>query len=172
MSFTPPPADLLTADEAWVAAEASRDGAEAAAREQLEHLAKRHWSMLRISAFVVIMACLLQIRPDHRVQFRWGPDIPLPESCGSKVWFGIECPGCGLTRGFIHLSRGEFWRAWQLNRVSWLLALALLAQFPYRLWSLRQINRHGAPRSAWPTWIGGSLVAILISNWLLKLFGV
>ena len=128
--------------------------------------------MMRISACVVLMACLLQVRPDHRVGFRWGPDMPLPESCGSRVFFGIDCPGCGLTRGFIHLSRGDIWSAWHLNRVSWLLAIALLAQFPYRLWSLRQLRRQVIPQATWPTWIGCSLVVILIGNWVLKTIGV
>ncbi len=169
--------ELLAGTDVWTAAtrtvdtDTTTDSADDTAREHAR-LRKRHWWMLRISAFVILMACLLQTRPDHRVQFRFGPSFPLPETCGSKVFFNVECPGCGLTRSFISLSRGDIWTAWKLNRVSWLLALALLAQFPYRLWSIRQLERSDSARPTWPNWVGGFLVTVLVGNWVLKVLGI
>jgi hypothetical protein len=158
----------LNPAEAWVGGGA--DESEHAKRRA--KLAQKHWGMLRASAFVVLMAFLLQVRPDHRVQFLWGPNIALPESCGSKIYLGIECPGCGLTRGFISIARGDFFQAWQFNRVSILLVIALLLQFPYRWWSLRQIHRGRIPDIRWANWFGLSLIAVLIGNWLLKVVGI
>src|SRR5262245_42705428 len=110
----------LSGTDAWADSSAvegaTTDGSCAAPRltdKEQAQLRKRHWSMLQICAFVVIMAFLLQTRPDHRVQFRWGPSVPLPETCGSKIFFGMECPGCGLTRSFISISHGDFAEAWK-----------------------------------------------------------
>lgn len=144
---------------------------ETAARNRVR-LRNHHWLMLSASTLIVILACLLQIRSDQRVQLRWGPEIPLPEACVSKVYFGIECPGCGLTRSFISLTRGDIWQAWSLNRFSWLLAIALVAQFPYRVWSLWRLEQQRVPIAAWPEWIGFSLVALLLGNWGLKMCGI
>ncbi len=136
----------------------------------------RHWSMLRLCAFVVVLACLLEVRPDQRVQFRFGPEWALPESCGSKMLWGRECPGCGLTRGFIWLTRGQAWTAWSLNRMSWILAGALLVQFPYRAWALadlRDCQHRGLPLPTrrWPTWCSWVLIGGLIGAWGLKQWG-
>lgn len=145
--------------------------AEKAARHRAR-LANHHWLMLAGSVTIVVLACLLQIRPDQRIQLRWGPPLPLPELCASKVYWGIECPGCGLTRSCISLARGDFWQAWYLNRFSWLLAIVLLAQFPYRLWSLWMLERRGVSTAKWPDWFGYALVLVLVGNWLLRMFGI
>lgn len=145
--------------------------AEKAARNRAR-LMNHHWLMLTGSTVIVVLACLLQIRPDQRIQLRWAPGLPLPEVCASKVYFGVDCPGCGLTRSFISLARGDIWRAWSLNRFSWLLAVALLAQFPYRVWSLWMLEQSSVPTATWRDWIGFSLVALLLANWMLKMCGI
>ena len=47
--------------------------------------------------------------------------------------FGIDCPGCGLTRSFIHLAHAEPLAAWELNPLSWLLFGYVVAQIPLAL---------------------------------------
>ena len=123
------------------------------------------------------MACLLEVRPDQRVQFRFGPDWALPESCGSKILWGQTCPGCGLTRGFIWLAQGQAMTAWGVNRMSWLLAVAVLGQFPYRAWAiseLRDCHRRGQPLPThrWPIWCGWFLITGLIALSLLWALGI
>ena len=144
---------------------------------QWRSVESRHWSMLRMCAFIVVMACLLEVRPDQRVQFRLGPAWALPESCGSKILWGWECPGCGLTRGFIWLARGQAGTAWGVNRMSWFLAGAVLAQFPYRAWAItdlrnRQHQGRPLPTRRWPVWCGRALIAGLVVAWVLKRLGV
>lgn len=41
--------------------------------------------------------------------------------CPSKVFLGIECLGCGLTRGVMHLIHLDFQGAWQFNKLSFLI---------------------------------------------------
>ena len=128
--------------------------------------------MLWLCTAIIVLACLFEIRPDQRIQLRGGLAPPLPELCASRTYFGIECPGCGLTRSFIALSRGQLWQAWQLNRFSWVLAIALLAQYPYRIWNLWQLRTRIPKQSTWPDWIAIGLLAILIANWAFRLSGI
>ena len=39
----------------------------------------------------------------------------------SKVFLDIECLGCGLTRGVMHLIHLDFQGAWQFNKLSFLI---------------------------------------------------
>lgn len=142
--------------------------------QQWRSLERRHWSMLRLSAVIVVMACLLEVRPDQRVQFRFGPEWALPESCASKALWGWECPGCGLTRGLIWLGKGQAWTAWSVNRMSWAMAAAVLAQFPYRAWALTDLKNRKhlglpLPTRRWPDWCGRALIAGLFIAWAVKL---
>ena len=37
--------------------------------------------------------------------------------CPVRRMFGINCPGCGLTRAMSYLIQGDFRRAWQRNKL-------------------------------------------------------
>jgi len=131
--------------------------------------------MLLIALAVVILSITLRVRSDQRVEFRFLADRPLPETCMSRSLWGVACPGCGLTRSFILMSRGQFADAFAVNRTGWLLAIAVLIQFPYRLYMLRQLARHGYPEPDWhltTTVFSGTLTAALIVNWLLATVGL
>jgi hypothetical protein len=78
----------------------------------------------------------------------------------------MECPGCGLTRSMIHLAHGNIHQSLADHRLGWLIALAILAQFPYRLVLLRSeraafLSERNASR------VGKLLIALLVLNWLL-----
>jgi hypothetical protein len=46
--------------------------------------------------------------------------------CPLRRWFGLSCPGCGLTRAFCSISRGELERAFDFNPFGFVFyALAL-----------------------------------------------
>lgn len=38
--------------------------------------------------------------------------------CPIRTWFGIACPGCGMTSGFLAILRGEIITAFQCNILS------------------------------------------------------
>lgn len=130
-------------------------------------------TMLLIAASVLLLSFLLRVRADQRVELLGLNGFAAPETCDSRILFGIECPGCGLTRGFIRLAAADWSGAIALNRVTPLLALAMLAQIPYRLALLRgwRPARRFA-ESPWPNAFGWLLIVALIGNWLLRLLAV
>ena len=136
-----------------------------------------HWEMVAICLAVVVVSLLFEVRSDDRVAFLAWPSHPLPETCGCRALFGIPCPGCGLTRSFVHLAHGRWAQSWRAHHLGWLLAAALLFQFPYRFaalgWPERKFLGEHVPR-----WFGRAVIALLIANWILligdfsRLFGL
>ena len=91
------PASRLWNRAAHEACEPTAEERRAAAAERAKH----HRLMLRIAGVVIAGTFLLEVLPDQRVALRGFTAYPLPELCGSRLAFDIECPGCGLTRSFI-----------------------------------------------------------------------
>ena len=58
-----------------------------------------------------------------------------PVMCFSRLWWNIECLGCGLTRGVMHLLHGDIAGAWAFNKLSF-IALPALAVV-WALWVRR-----------------------------------
>jgi hypothetical protein len=126
---------------------------------------RRHRLMLLVCSACLLLALLLKVRPDQRVEFAWAPGIPLPHTCVSRAWFGVECPGCGLTRSAIHLVHGDWRSSLAAHRLGWLLVLAALVHFPYRILALaRRKDFLLHPRLV--RGFGHALVFLLIANWL------
>jgi hypothetical protein len=129
----------------------------------------RHRQVLAIACAVSVLAFALQELPDGRVAIRGFPSIPLPQTCGSRTWLGITCPGCGLTRSIIHLAEGDWKASWSSHRLGSLMAVVIALQIPYRLVALRCTSRELiAPR--WQSIFGYALIALLVGNWLVDLF--
>ena len=136
-----------------------------------------HWEMVAICLAVLVVSLLFEVRSDDRVAFFALPSHPLPETCGFHALFGIPCPGCGLTRSFVHLAHGRWAQSWRAHHLGWLLAAALLFQFPYRFAALRWPEREFLGEYV-SRWFGRAVIALLIANWILlvvdfsRLFGV
>ena len=126
-----------------------------------------HQTMLAIAAAVVLLAFALHVRQDQRVEFRFLPGWPLPQSCTSQAFFGIDCPGCGLTRSLIYAARGQWADSFQMHRLGGLMAIAVLVQFPYRLCALSGCARF-LHESSIPKLFGYSLIGLLIANWMVS----
>ncbi len=131
---------------------------------------RHHLVILGISLAIVVLALALEVRPDQRVAFPFLSDFPLPEACLSKRWLGWNCPGCGLTRSLIHLAHGRPRESFAAHHVGWMMAAAVLIQFPYRILALRR--GQAAPLGdRLPLAFAVTLAAALIVNWLLGLAG-
>lgn len=136
---------------------------------------KRHRDMLVIAGVILCLSFLLQVRSDQKVEFSFLPGMASPETCLSRGLWGIPCPGCGLTRSFIHLAAGDPAASLAVNRVGWLLALAVVIQLPYRCLMLYWLSSRGLPEPI-PAWLisgfGWILILALIINWALRMVGV
>ncbi len=127
----------------------------------------RHRTMLAIACGVVVLSLLLHVRSDQRVEFGWLPGLPMPEMCWSRSLFGAKCPGCGLTRSLVYLAHGDWRASLTMHRLGMVMALAILAQFPYCTVGILYkkdypLGRRFAAVFAW------GLIALLIGNWLLE----
>jgi hypothetical protein len=127
---------------------------------------RRHREMLLISCAVLALALLFQVRADERVAVTGLPEYPLPPTCMSREWFGVRCPGCGLTRSFVHLAHGDWSAAWRSHRLGWLLMAALLLQFPYRIVAMARGGRSPLG-TLLPKLFGYALITLLFANWSL-----
>ncbi len=134
-------------------------------------LLRRHRQMLGIACGIIVLSLVLKVRSDDHAAFWFLPDWPIPSSCPSQAIFGVDCPGCGLTRSFICLAHGDWHRAFLKHRVGWLLALAVVLQIPYRLTALLGRNRQPLGRR-FPELFGLALIVALIGNWVLQVFHV
>jgi hypothetical protein len=126
---------------------------------------KHHRNVLAIACGVCLLALLLQEVPGGRVALRGLPQFPLPQACASRIWLGLGCPGCGLTRSIIHLAQGDWQASWRAHRLGGLFALVIAFQIPYRLYALRRPAL--LPLSNfWLAAFGYALIVTLVMNWL------
>lgn len=129
-----------------------------------DRLRRRHREMLLLTCLIIPLAFLLDVRADQRVHFAGLPNLPLPPACPTYEWYGVKCPGCGLTRSFIHLAEADWSAAFRDHRLGWLMAAAVLIQLPYRLYALRSGQLE--PLGVWlPRLFGYALIGLLIANW-------
>jgi len=129
----------------------------------------RHRCVLYLAAVVMVSAFLLDVRADQRVALGWLPRVALPGTCMSRLWFGWECPGCGLTRSIVHLAHGRWKASLAAHRLGWLIGLLVAVQIPYRLAALSRQRESRLPDwiCRWGLYL---LAALLIANWLVNIW--
>jgi hypothetical protein len=143
----------------------------ATAREPGERAADRtplHWVLMACAAAALVALPLLAlVEPDprgHGTHER----LFLPP-CAAMAWFGVPCPGCGVTTSAALALQGEPARALATQPFGALLALLALLSLP---WTAAQLARgrdlgHAARRIdrrwAW------ALAAALALSWVYKL---
>ena len=129
-----------------------------------------HWALLLLCGGVLLVASILSVRGNRQVLVP-GLPIPLPELCTSRRFFGIDCPGCGLTRCFIALMHGDLRSAWSFNPAGILLFAIMAFQIPYRAVQLWRIHR-GWPEislASGAVWAVLLLGLALIAQWAARL---
>ena len=104
--------------------------------------------VLSAASFAILMSFVLNIGPNGKVYFPYVQQ-PLPETCSSRILFGMDCPGCGMSRAFISISDEELEKALQFNSASLIVYLFIAAQIP---WHTYQIYRTFQPRGPVDTW--------------------
>ncbi len=81
------------------------------------------------SLTILVLAAVMTVGP-QRLVYLPGLSVPVPETCTLRSRFAIDCPGCGMTRSFIHIAHGRILDAVQLNPASILVFLFIAAQIP------------------------------------------
>jgi len=128
-------------------------------------------------SLILALAFFLKIGPDRQVLIPW-LNIPLPETCAMHSQFGIDCPGCGLTRSFIQIAHGNPRSAIALNPTGLLLFVYVAFQIPlaasyllaprYRAYCVEHL---GLRRWVlWNEWSLILLVVLLLFQWLFRFF--
>jgi hypothetical protein len=132
-----------------------------------------HIVLLALCGGTIVLAFILSTRDQTQVVLPL-VNVPLPELCMSRRMFGVSCPGCGLTRSFIALARGNVAAAWAFNPAGLLLFAVVAFQVPFRIWQLARIRR-GLPEIVLGRTAYMSLIAVtvlLVAQWALRLMGV
>lgn len=134
------------------------------------------WAWLLGPALVLALSFLLQPGADRRVMIPWS-QTALPETCYFYNLFQLDCPGCGLTRSFLHLARGDIRTAFHLNPIAIFLYTYLVLQIPQA--ALRWMNHQrrqtwiADSRLDWWTrlneWAFIGLLFALVCQWVLRL---
>lgn len=127
------------------------------------------WVILVMATIAIVLSFAMRVVGTELVYLP-GLKLPLPESCGARVLFGINCPACGLTRAFISISHGNFYHAWRFNPASFLTYLFVAIQIPWQLYQLRRVKKN--QRRIDQTWIYFLPIAVLVAmlvQWLYRL---
>lgn len=128
-----------------------------------------HWIFFSMAAAILLASFAMSSSGETKVYLP-GFNTPMPQMCTSRRLFNLDCPGCGLTRSFISISHGEFARAWEFNRASYVVYLFTAIQLPwhaFQIWRLRT-NRYPIVWT-WIYFIPLGVVFALVVNWIWKL---
>ncbi len=110
-------------------------------------LTAEHVLVLAFASVAIMASVLLELGPDDMIHLPvpfLGKTVPLPPGCMFRTLTGFQCPGCGLTRSFVAMPRGEFRTALRLNPMGPFLYVVCLLQIPYRIIELVGIGRGNA----------------------------
>ena len=133
-----------------------------------------HWIFFIFAAVVILLSFLMKSEGEKAV-FLPGFESAMPETCTAKRLFGIDCPGCGMTRAFISISSGQFARAWSFNPASFIVYLFVAVQIPWhmlQIWRLKNGKLPVVTRWAYMAPIAMALVMVVHWIWrLLSQFG-
>ena len=128
---------------------------------------RRHRFMLMLACTLVASAFIFRVPSQDRVELVGLAGLPMPSLCMSKSLWGIECPGCGLTRSLLCFFHGDFTGSLALHRIGWIMAVAVILQFPYRIAAL--VRKDDYPLGTWfPKAFGRVLIFLLLGNWVVE----
>ena len=128
-----------------------------------------HWLFFSMAAIVLLLSFLMKSEGEKAV-FLPGFKTAMPETCASQRLFGIDCPGCGMTRAFISISSGRLTRAWNFNPASFIVYLFVAVQIPWhtiQIWRLK--NRRRPLVTRWAYLAPVAMVVVMAVHWVWKI---
>ncbi len=127
-----------------------------------------HLVILAVSVVVLGLSAVMKTEGNQLVYLP-GSSIPLPESCTSRLLLGINCPACGLTRGFISISHGRFFDAWSFNPAAYLVYLFFVVQIPWQSLQVWRVRNGLRPiDQIWTYVLPVAMAAALLIQWIIR----
>ena len=118
--------------------------------------------VLTAASIAILMSFVLTVGPDERVYFPF-VEQSLPETCSSRILFGIDCPGCGMSRAFISISNRRIKKALKFNSASLIVYLFVVAQIPWHVFQIYRTFQMRGPIDTW--WTLGPPIGVIA--WML-----
>ena len=106
--------------------------------------------VLLVALTVISLSFVMKIKDDQKVYFPFSTQ-PIPEVCGSRSLFGVDCPGCGMSRAFISISNLQIDRALAFNSASLIVYLFVAIQIPWHAMQIFRTFYRGGPIDTWWT---------------------
>jgi hypothetical protein len=129
-----------------------------------------HWLLIAaaFAGLAILVLLGLFVRPDPR-GYGTHTQLWLPE-CKLIEWWGVPCPGCGVTTSICLAAHGRFWESFHNQPFGLACALLLAAAPLWALWHafLGRDLYLEAGKLAWKSWLVGGSVLIL-GAWAWKL---
>ena len=127
-----------------------------------------HAFILIGSLGILIAAGMMRTNGTSAVRLR-GVSFDLPEFCFAKRSFGITCPGCGLTRSTISMTRGNVIEAFHYNPMGPIIFTLIVAQLPFRIWAISRMRRGQTCDFPFANGLAVIVVTGLILQWIIRL---
>lgn len=130
-----------------------------------------HWIWLSILVVLLVLPVLTTFDTSAAQPVPRFCGIRLPGRCLSHDVFGVDCPGCGMTRSFILVAHGRFRESLQYHRLGILLYVTFAFLAAYHAVALMRGPR-GAPRAMRfvARVLPAPIILLLILNWLFNIF--
>lgn len=134
---------------------------------------KREITLLVIALVTIALSVFLSIDSAGSVYLGNSINISIPGSCVFKSVTNVECPFCGLTRGFVSIGHFQISKALSYNYLSGVLFLFVIFQIPYRLLRLKSImeNKKKPDISLTPK-MNYLLISTTVILWLIRIMDV
>ncbi|MCX8129593.1 MAG: DUF2752 domain-containing protein [Clostridia bacterium] len=120
--------------------------------EGIKNTAEKVWNSLRKYALPISFAAVF-----YSIMYLFGNRT----ICVSKATFGVPCPGCGMTRSFKSLIKGDIHSAFYYHPLFILVILAAFVILFRNTGSISKIYKSAV------TWI--SLLIVFISVWVVRM---
>jgi hypothetical protein len=111
-------------------------------KESVDHSASNHYTYIVILFFLIVLPFFTSLDTDQSGETSLKLlKMPLPGMCLSRRIFGVNCPGCGLTRSFVSLTHGDWRLAFHFHRlgpVLYFYFILLILFHAFGLWKRNQ----------------------------------
>lgn len=130
--------------------------------QSLTHPRRLHFVLIALG-LVAVVRLMVSVGEHGRV---FVAGLTVPETCFAKIYFGADCPGCGLTRSMVHLAHGRFSDSVKANPGGAMLAVfacLLLA----RMW-FPEASHKRLPSDRILISVVAAFVVTILVNWIVR----